>query len=80
MIEIEDEFMTLTAGDEVFANARFSRHAVASGDRAWIVSCHAARLFTRDQAITAMVIAERLAAGYGDDAPFTSGRHEELDT
>jgi hypothetical protein len=24
-------------------------------------------LFTRNQAITAMVLAERLAAGYGDD-------------
>ena len=25
------------------------------------------RLFTRNQAITAVVLAERLAAGYGDD-------------
>ncbi len=49
MIETNDESMTLTVDDEVFASARFSRHAVASGDGVWIVSCHAARLFTGDQ-------------------------------
>ena len=30
-------------------------------------------LFTRNQAITAMVLAERLAAGYGDDDLFVVG-------
>jgi carotenoid cleavage dioxygenase-like enzyme len=45
----------------------------------WIVSYHAARLFTGDQAITAMVIAERRAAAYRGDYPFTSGWREELD-
>ncbi len=79
MIEINDESMTLTVDDEVSASTRFSRHAVASGDGVWIVSCQAARLFTGDQAITAMVIAERRAAGYRGDNPFTSGGREELD-
>src|SRR5262249_43013308 len=37
---------------------------------AWIVSTHPARLFSRNQAITALSLAERLAAGYGDDDPF----------
>jgi len=55
MIEINDESMTLTVDDQVFASARFSRHAAASGDGVWIVSCHAARLCTGDQAITAMM-------------------------
>ncbi len=36
------------------------------------------RLFTRNQAITAMVLAERLAAGYGDDDLFVIGWREEL--
>ena len=36
------------------------------------------RLFTRNQAITAMVLAERLAAGYGDDDPFVIGWRAEL--
>jgi hypothetical protein len=35
-------------------------------------------LFTRNQAITAMVLAERLAASYGDDDPFVIGWREEL--
>jgi hypothetical protein len=33
-------------------------------------------LFTRNQAITAMVLAERLAAGYGDDDPVIGWRQE----
>ena len=36
------------------------------------------RLFNRNQAITAMVLAERLAAGYGDDDLFVIGWREEL--
>jgi hypothetical protein len=35
-------------------------------------------LFTRDQAITGMVLAERLAADYGDDDLFVIGWREEL--
>ena len=36
------------------------------------------RVYSRDQAITAMVLAERLAAGYGDDDLFVLGWREEL--
>jgi hypothetical protein len=35
-------------------------------------------LFTRNQAITAMVLAERRAANYGDDDLLVLGRREEL--
>jgi hypothetical protein len=35
-------------------------------------------LFIRNQAITAMVLAERLAAGFGDDDLFVVGWREEL--
>jgi hypothetical protein len=48
------------------------------GHAAWIVSCHPGRLFTRNQAITAMVLAERFAAGCGEDDPFVVGWREEL--
>jgi hypothetical protein len=36
------------------------------------------RLFNRNQAITAMVLAERLAAGFGDNDLFVIGWREEL--
>jgi hypothetical protein len=36
------------------------------------------RLLTRNEAITALVLAERLLAGYGDDDPFVAGWQEEL--
>ena len=75
---IEDDFMTAEYDGRVIATARYSSHAAADGqrrvDRVWPPS----RLFTRNQAITAMVLAERLAAGYGDDDPFVIGWREEL--
>jgi hypothetical protein len=36
-------------------------------------------MFGRNQAITAMVLAERLAAGFGDDDLLVMDWHEELD-
>jgi hypothetical protein len=35
-------------------------------------------MFSRNRAITAMTLAERLAAGYGNDDPFVIGWREEL--
>ena len=57
-IHITDHTMTLKTGDRVVATARFSEHAAANGNGAWIVSTHPARLFTRDQAITALTVTE----------------------
>ena len=78
MIEISAERMTLAIDGETVATARFSQHAAADGNGAWIVSTHAARLFTRGQAITALTLAGRLAAGYGDDDPFVESWRAEL--
>ena len=78
MIEINDESMTLVIGDNVIATARFSQHAAADGNGAWIVSTHPARLFTRNQAITALTLAERLAVGYEEDDPFVKSWRAEL--
>jgi hypothetical protein len=75
---IDDDFITAEYGGRVIATARYSVHAAADGQGAWIDSDWPGRLFTRSQAITAMVLAERLAAGYGDDDPFVIGWREEL--
>jgi hypothetical protein len=58
-IRIEDDFMCAEHDGRVFATARYSEHAAADGRGAWIVADHPSRLFTRTQAITAMVLAER---------------------
>ncbi len=76
---IEDDFMSAEHDGRVTATARYSEHAAADGQGAWIVSGYPRRLFTRNQAITAMVLAERLAAGYGEDDLFVIGWREELD-
>ena len=52
--------------------------AAADGNGAWIVSTHPLRLFYRDQAITALTLAERLAAGFGDDDSFVKSWRKEL--
>jgi hypothetical protein len=77
-IQIGEDSMTLTVDDRVVATARFSKDAAANGNGAWIVSTFPARLFYRDQAITALSIAERLAAGFGGDDPFVTGWRKEL--
>ena len=73
----EDHYMTAEYDGHVVATARYSSHT-AAGQGAWIVSGLPRRLFNRNQAITAMVLAERLAAGFGDDDLFVVGWREEL--
>ncbi len=75
---INDDYMTAEHDGQVVATARYSAHAAADGQDAWIVSGLPRRLFTRNQAITAMVLAERLAAGFGDGDLFVVGWREEL--
>jgi hypothetical protein len=75
---IEDRFMTAEFDGRVVATARYSLNAAADGQGAWIVSGLPRRLFARNQAIMAMVLAERLAAGYSDDDLFVIGWREEL--
>ena len=75
---IDDDYMTAEYDGRVIATARYSAHAADDGQGAWVVSDYPSRLFTRNQAITAMVLAERLAAGHGDDDVFVIGWREEL--
>jgi hypothetical protein len=77
-IRFEGNFVTLEVHGAVVATTRFSRYAAGDDLGAWIVSTHPRRLFSRNEAITALMLAERLAAGYGDDDPFVIGWREEL--
>jgi hypothetical protein len=75
---IEDQLMTAELDGRVIATAQYNSHAGADSRCAWIVSGLPHRVFSRDQAITAMVLAERLAAGFGDEDRFVVGWREEL--
>jgi hypothetical protein len=75
---IEDRFMSAEHDGRVIATARYKEPAAAGGQGAWVVSDWPGRLLTRNQAITVMVLAERLAAGCGDDDLFVIGWREEL--
>jgi hypothetical protein len=79
-IQVSDDFMALEVNGAVIATARFSHYAAADGNGAWIVSTHPARLFSRNQAITALTHAERLAAGCSDNDPHVIGWRKELFT
>ena len=76
--KINDDSMALEIDGRVIVTADCCEHAAVDGHGAWIISSYPGRLFTRNQTITAMVLAERLAAGYGDDDPFVIGWREEL--
>jgi hypothetical protein len=76
-IRITSDTMTLELGDRVVATARFSQHAAADGNGAWIVSTHPARLFTRDQAITALTVAELGESGRLDSQRLVVALGEE---
>ena len=60
---IDDDFMTAEFDGRVIATARSSSHAAADGQSGWIVSGWPGRLFSRNKAITAMVLAERRMRG-----------------
>ena len=62
----------------VVATARFSQDAAADSNRAWIVSTCPARLLGRDQAITALTVAQLLEGGYLDEHPLVAALRKEL--
>jgi hypothetical protein len=72
--KINDDSMSLETDGRAIVTAECCERAAADGHSAWIISSYPGRLFTLNQAITAMV----LAAGYGDDDPFVVGWREEL--
>jgi hypothetical protein len=70
---IEDHFVIAEYGGRVIATARYNADAAVDGRGAWAVSGLPGRLLSRNQVITAMVLAERLAVGFGDDDLFVIG-------
>jgi hypothetical protein len=69
-IKINEDSMSLEInGAEITAAVRL--------DHLWRVTGWP-RLLSRNEAITALTLAERLANGYGDDDPFVAGWREEL--
>jgi len=74
----DDDVMLLHIDGRNIATAQFSQHRAANGHGAWIVSDRPLRLFTRNQAITALTITELLAAGYRPDHPLVLAYEEEL--
>jgi hypothetical protein len=75
---IDDDIMSLEVGGEVVATARFTQHAAADGRGAWIVSDRSGRLFSRNQAITALTVTELLEIGLRSDHPLVLAFEEEL--
>ena len=77
-LRIDDEIMSLEVGGEVVAIARFSQHAAADGQGAWIVSDRPGRLFNRNQAITALTVTELMEIGHSHSHPLVLAFEEEL--
>jgi hypothetical protein len=70
-VKISDDFVAAETGGSVIATA------TRAGDGRWNAGGWPGR-FSRERAITALVLAGRLAAGYGDDDLFVIGWREEL--
>ena len=77
-LRIENNSMSLEVDGHVIATARFSEHAAANGQGAWIVSDRPRRLFSRDQAITALTVTELLEIGHRPDHPLVLTFEQEL--
>jgi hypothetical protein len=70
-ININDNFMSLEIDGKVIATAA----RVSGGE--WVASTWP-RYFDRNQAITALTLAERLATGYGEEDAHVIAWREEL--
>jgi hypothetical protein len=69
-LKINEDSMAVEVNGSTIATA-------ARTDDRWTVSTWP-RALKYNQAITALTLAERLAAGHGDDDPFVAGWREEL--
>jgi hypothetical protein len=77
-LRIENNSMSLEVDGRVVATARFSEYAAADSRGAWIVSDRPRRLFSRNQAITALTVTELLEIGHSSDSPLVLAFEEEL--
>ncbi len=74
-LRIDDDIVSLEVGGEVVATARFAQRA--DGQGAWIVSDRPGRLFSRNQAITALAVTELLQIGHSHGHPLVLAFEEE---
>lgn len=77
-LRIENSSMSLEVDGRIVATARFNEHAAADGRGAWIVSDRPLRLFSRNQAITALTVTELLEIGHSSDHPLVLAFEAEL--
>jgi hypothetical protein len=77
-LRIEYNSMSLEIDGRVIAGAWFRQHAAANGHGAWIASCCPGRLLTRNQAITALTVAEPVETGNAEDDPSVVALREDL--
>ena len=63
-LQITDNAMS---SDVIGATALFEPDAAADGNGAWVLSWVPLRLFTRNQAVTGMQLAETVAQGGGEE-------------
>jgi hypothetical protein len=68
-LTITDALMTSDLTD---AEAEFRLHAAADGSGAWVVSSRPARLFDRNQAVSALTIEKEKTRTAPDQAPIKS--------
>jgi hypothetical protein len=78
MLEIFDDYMELTVNGTIVATAEWSKYNTADCTGAWTVSWCTNRLFNREQAITALTVAELRAIGRTDDDPVVASLLSEL--
>jgi hypothetical protein len=77
-LRIDDNAMSLEVDGVVVATARFGEYAAAEGEGTWIVSDRPGRLFTRNQAITALTVTELLAIGHSPSHGLVLAFEDEL--
>jgi hypothetical protein len=77
-LKIDDDIMSLEVGGQVVATARFAQHSAADGHGAWIMSDRPGRLFSRNQAITALTATELLEIGHSSKHALVLTFEEEL--
>ena len=76
-LHIENKSISVDVDGRLIVTAAFREHAAADGQGAWIASCGPGRLLNRDQAITALTVAELLETDYATYCPLVAALRKE---
>jgi hypothetical protein len=77
-LRIFENFMSVEVDGREVATAEWSKDNTADCTGVWTVSWCTNRLLNRNQAITALTVAELRAKGHTDDDPLVAALLEEL--